>query len=56
MKLAGRRILATGADGLMGWHRLARLHRPRCYMPGMDIGRAPDYAQANADFGAVFEG
>jgi NDP-sugar pyrophosphorylase family protein len=22
----------------------------------MDIGRAPDYAQANADFGAVFEG
>ena len=31
-----------------------RLQRAEGYW--MDIGRPPDYAQANADFGAVFEG
>lgn len=37
------------ADG-----RRVRLQRAEGYW--MDIGRLPDYAQANADFGAVFEG
>lgn len=56
MILAGRRILVTGADGFIGSHLVEQLARRGCDVYWMDIGRAPDYAQANADFGAVFEG
>lgn len=46
--------MPTLLDGLIARGLKVRVQRAEGYW--MDIGRPPDYAQANADFGAVFEG